>query len=489
MVMLGGAAMSFLYACGLDSSGVNAAGEPGAAGASTGMATGTSTGGAGGDATTATGGMGGAGGSGGGAGGAGGNGGAGGVTDYVWAATNPTQNAGGAGGSGGADGGAPSPCAKYTYTLPDWLKLDSPHTLKSSQTSESSLCVGFGVDEPRARNVSAGPDPLKWGLSIESERTNNVLHSDSWNVGWSANGNPTIDMDIQTGVDDPAGGKNATKFSSNGQEHSRYIAVNARVVSAWLKGEGFAGAGCYKPGSDGKPSLVPEACYSHFSQQDATLLYQNVTLQQWRRLSIVHPTNANDVIALETRNVPEGAGAILTQSVTVAYAAQGEQVGAYPTSYIPTAGSPVTRAGEKLFSDDTDKLCPDGFMNVTLKFAPNFSMSSSLKEQNSNEYHLLYLDDKTRLFLDRDERKLFLKIDNVIALSDALDFAREQELTITVEHKAGAAIQLTVAGASAGNGTYSGTPAKPFDTKLPLFILSKDTGAEESGDLRLINFD
>jgi hypothetical protein len=424
----------------------------------------------------------------GGVGGAGGMGGAGGAVGFVWTATDPTQGAGGAGGVGGAGGASGSPCAKYTYTLPDWLKLESSHPFKSSQTSESSLCVGFGVNAPRARNVSAGPDPLKWGLSIESERTNNVINSDSWNVGWSASGNPMVDMDIQTGFDDPAGGKSATKFSSNGQEHSRYYNVNARVVSAWLRGEGFAAAGCYKPSPDGTPSLVPEACYSHFSQQDATLLYQNVTVQQWRRLSIAHPTNANDSLALETRNVPNGAGAVLTQSVTVAYAAQGEQVGAYPSSYIPTASSPVTRDREKLFSENTSALLPDGFFNVTMKIAPNFSVSESLNEQTSLNYHVLYFADKTRLYLNRDDRKLYLKIENVTVSSDPLDFAREQELTISVEHKEGANIQLTVAGASAGNGTFSGMPAAPVDTLKTLYILSRDLGAEECADLRYIAF-
>jgi len=490
MVVLGGAAMSLLYACGLDSSGVNAAGEPGAAGTATGTGTSTGTGGAGGDATTAAGGMGGAGGSGGGAGGAGGNGGAGGVTGLMWEATDPTQNAGGAGGSGGADGGASSPCAKYTYTLPEWLTLESPHPLKSSQTSESSLCVGFGENEPRARNVSAGPDPLKWGLSIESERTNNVINSDSWNVGWTANGNAVVDMEMQTGVDDPAGGKNATKFSSNGNEHSRYYNVNARVVSAWLRGgEGFAGTGCLKPGPDGKANpLDPESCYSHFSQQDGTGFYKNVNSTQWRRLSIVHPTNVSDALALETRNVPVGAGAILTQTETIAFAAQGEPVGAYPTSYIPTMGGPVTRAREKLFSDDGDMLFPDGFMNVTMKIAPNFNFSASMNEQTSLEYHFLYSEDKTRLYLNNFDRRLYLKIENVIVSSAPLEFAREQELTITIDHKKGADIQLTVAGASMGNGTYTGTPAGSVNTGKRLYILGRETGAEESSDLRLIKF-
>jgi hypothetical protein len=105
------------------------------------------------------------------------------------------------------------------------------------------------------------------------------------------------------------------------------------------------------------------------------------------------------------------------------------------------------------------------------------------------EYHLLYLEDKTRLYLNRNDRKLYLKIENVLVSSAALEFTREQELTITVEHKEGANIQLTVAGANMGDGTYPGMPAGPANTSKTLYILGKDTGAEECGDLRLIKFE
>jgi hypothetical protein len=218
------------------------------------------------------------------------------------------------------------------------------------------------------------------------------------------------------------------------------------------------------------------------------MLYQNVTLTQWRRLSIVHPSNVTDALALETRNVPVGAGAVLTQTDTVAYGAQGEPVGAYPTSYIPTMSAPATRDREKLYAENTGALLPNGFLNVTLKIAPNFNMASALNEQISFDYHLLHLEDKTRLYLHRDDRKLYLTIEGAVVSSAPLAFAREQELTITIKHQDGANTELTVAGANEGNGTYTGMPAFSVNTAKLLYILSKDAGAEECADLRYIAF-
>jgi hypothetical protein len=414
----------------------------------------------------------------GGTGGFGGAGGAGGVVGYSWTATDPTLGPGG-----------PEPCSKFTYTLPDWLSFESPSKNKSSQTSDSSLCVGFGPDAPRARNVSAGPNPTKWGLSVETKRSNSVLNSDSWSLqGWLSSADPTLNMTVTTGVADPAGGMNASKFSSTGNQHSRYFNVNARVVSAWLRGEGFAGVGCFKPGPTG-PTMTAEACYSHFSQQDGTGLYQNVTMSQWRRLSIVHPSSVNDALVLETRNVPAGAGAIPTQTETVAYGAQGELGAKYPSSYIPTMGNQGTREGESLFSNNTAKLLPNGYFRITMKIAPNFEVSAAVNEMDS-DYTILSAGLSLHLYLNKSDRTLDLKAANAQVSSTPLSFAREQELTITAKSDPATGVELTVAGASEGNGTYVGPIAGAIDTGKTLYILTKDAGgAEECADLRHIKFE
>jgi hypothetical protein len=492
-VVLGGAAVFLLYACGLNAVGENASSPDPSAGAT---ATSTGTGGAGGGATSAAGGMGGAGGAGGaggGAGGMGGAGGAGGTVGYMWTADNPTK---GPGGMGGAGGGGPSECAMYAYVLPAWLKFESPTAGRSTQLSDDSLCVGFNADEARARNVFPKA-AAKWGLSVETLRTNNVLQSDSWRIqvnqyGWiPSQSNASENLDLSTNELDPnvSGPNDATKFSTTmvpypSGQHSRYFLVNGRVISTWVRGQGVASPGCVDP-----QTMTDELCYAHFRHKDAAGLYANVKSDKWHRLSLVNSKSEAAALVLETRDVPMGAGVLALPVSFVAYGAQAESTGAYPSSYIRTGDMPVTRAAERLFSTDTEKLLPNGYFKVTMKVAPNFNVSATLNEQTPGEYNLLYLDPDNRLYLKEGDRKLYLEVTKVKISSAALSFAREQELTITIESREGKPISLTVEGADDGNGTFTGDVAGPVNTSLPLYILGNEMGAQECSDLRFIQFD
>jgi hypothetical protein len=411
----------------------------------------------------------------------------------MWTADNPTKGAGGAGGAGGAD---PSVCAKYAYALPAWLKFESLTAGRSTQISDESLCVGFNADEPRARNVF--PKMMeKWGLSVESSRTNNVLQSDSWHIqvnqyGWiPSQSNLSENLDLSTNELDPnvSGPNDAAKFSTTmppyaSGQHSRYFSVNGRVLSTWVRGNGLPSTGCVDP-----QSMMGELCYAHFRHKDVAGLYVNVKSDKWHRLSLTNSKSEPAALVLETRDVPKGAGLLMLPVSFVAYAAQAEPTGDYPSSYIKTGDMPVTRAAEKLYSTNTKDLLPNGYFKVTMKIAPNFNVSTSLNEQSIDEYNLLYLDPKKRLFLKRGDRKLYLEIEGGQVSSTALKFAREQELTITVENREGMPMTLTVEGADEGTGTFTGDPAKAVDTAKTLYILGKDAGAEECSDLRFIQFE
>jgi hypothetical protein len=480
--VMGGALLIGLlpFACSLDSSGVLPTGGPGTTSAS---AT-TGTGGAGGATSGA--GMGGAGGIGGGVGGMGGMGGAGGVPEtYEWTAVDPaTQGAGGG-------GGGSSSCEEYTYVLPPWLTFTSPTPNRSSQTSDTSLCVGFPANAPRARNVSAGPDVTKWGLNIESERTNEVLESDSWHKdvgsdGWKTGGG-TVDMALAPDQPDPAMGMNAAKFQSTGVvtgQHSRYYNANGRAGSTWVRGEGFMGAGC-------KNAIgMLETCYAHFRYKNEHPKYVNVKNTKWMRISVVHAQNSSDAIAFETRDFPVGAGVVMGTVDFYAYGAQVEPDAAYPSSYIPTGASKVKREAEKLYAPTNEKLLPGGLLNVTMRFAPNFASN----EQSVNEYRLLQIGDKGtgdnhRIYIKQSDKKVVLKMDSITLESDPLEFAREQELTIMAKTLAGGGAELTISGATSGNGTTSGGAEVQLPTGEPIFILATDTGAQECSDLRYIKFE
>ena len=147
------------------------------------------------------------------------------------------------------------------------------------------------------------------------------------------------------------------------------------------------------------------------------------------------------------------------------------------------------RDAEKLTLTDAAKVIPTGFFKITMKIAPNFAIDSMSTEQGDMEYNLLFVEGKTHLYLTKTDRKLNLKVEDVVVASDPLSFSREEELTITAESTDKGAVTLTVAGADAGNGTFTGPAAPPIDTSKGMVILGKDMGAEECADLRYIKFE
>jgi hypothetical protein len=214
----------------------------------------------------------------------------------------------------------------------------------------------------------------------------------------------------------------------------------------------------------------------------------DVKSDNWHRVSIAYVQPYADALVFDTRDVPSGAGVVQPPVSFVAYGAQAEQA-AYPSSYIRTGDTAVTRATERLYSKDTKEIMPNGYFKVTMKVAPNFNVSDTMNEQSAAEYNLLYLDQDNRLYLKEGDRKLYLEVTNVKIASDALSFAREQELTIAVESREGMPISLTVEGAGDGNGTFTGAVAGPVNTSMPLYILGNDMGAQECSDLRFIQFE
>jgi hypothetical protein len=328
-------------------------------------------------------------------------------------------------------------------------------------------------------------------------RTNNVLQSDSWHIqvnqyGWiPSQANPSEDLDLSTNEPDPnvSGPDGAAMFSTTPTpyptgQHSRYFVLNGRVVSTWARGEGIPSTGCVNP-----QNMTDELCYAHFRYKDAAGLYVNVTSDKWRRLSLTNSKAESAALVLETRDVPAGSGVLPLPVSFVAYGAQVEPTGAYPSSYIKTGNAPVTRSAEKLYSSSTKELLPNGYFKVTMKVAPNFNMADTITEQSVSEYHLLFLEPNSRLYLKQSDRKLYLEVENVLVFSNPLSFAREQEISITVESREGMPISLTVEGAYEGNGTFTGDVAGPVNTSLPLYILGNDSGAEECSDLRFIQFE
>jgi hypothetical protein len=213
--------------------------------------------------------------------------------------------------------------------------------------------------------------------------------------------------------------------------------------------------------------------------------FVDIMLAEWRRLSVTFGMDSNSAIALETRNIPPNSGVITQATSMVAFAGQVEAGAAYPSSYIPTTNKKVTRATEKLSATPGSELLPGGYLDVIMRFAPNFAST----EQGLGEYNILFINPQNRVYLRRTaaETTVVLRIDDVQLPSMPITFEREQELTITAKDLP-SGIELTVAGATQGNGKVPGGAGFTLPTNKPIYILSKDSGAEECSDLRYISF-
>lgn len=404
----------------------------------------------------------------------------GGGPTYSWTATDPVA-AGGAG---------TSACKDYTYALPPWLVFTSPTAVRSSQTSEETLCIGYNADDARARNIGPKNNP-RWGLSIETDRTNLVKQSKSWSGGgeWSTLGGANammVDANPQT---DPAGTMLATKFDNDsmanatGQEAPYQAVSGVRALSTWVMGIGAPIAGCKKFGGGN------ENCYARFRHwADGNAAYANITATKWRRISFTHAMKQNNSIALTTKDSPAGAGIISGVSSFAAFAAQAEDA-SYPSSYIPTTSAVADRLKETLEIPKAN--APDvlqgGYFEMTLRFAPNFA-----HDEISTDYHLFQIHDGEawRVFIDSTTKKIIVKFNNAEAVtSDALEFTRETEIEIKLSNLQGSTVKLEVKGTPAGTKMYdAGTAVVKAPIDQDIFILSHHDGAEECSDLRYFEF-
>ena len=402
--------------------------------------------------------------------------GGGGPLPYSWTATDPVA----AGGFGN------SVCKQYAYKLPDWMTFLSPSANRSSQVSDEELCIGFNANDPRARNVGPANNP-KWGLSIETARTNLVLQSNSWSGGgvWIGLGG-TDEMAQSTGKTDPAKGSAATQFDNastamNSGQQSPYQAIsNARALSTWVMGMGAPIAGCNKFGGG------TESCFARFRHwTDGAAAYANITETKWRRISFTYPMDESDSIVLDTKNQPAGAGVILGTSSFLAFGAQAEAAN-YPSSYIPNTTTKTKRSLETLLipAAKAGDVLKNGFFELTIRFAPNFAHT-----ELSTDYHFFQIHDgeKWRVYMDSATKAIHVKFNNTeLVASNALQFARESEIEVKVQNLESDTVKLSVSGAGlVGGGIFnSQTAVVPAPTGFDIFILSHHDGAEECSDLR-----
>jgi len=414
----------------------------------------------------------------------------------------PGGSATGTGVGGGGSGGAPPICAwtagdpepngTYNQSLANSdcsLGFESPYTgERTSQTSAHTLRRGFDVDDARARNPGDGL--TDWGLSVESERTNVIWNSDSWQgAGWTP-GTMTHVADQL----DPAGGNLATMFISDHPlgQYSPYQYLQGRVFSTWAKG-----GDCDAPGGSGGAGGAGGAgggC-SWFQHSCCPMLIEEPT---WQRYDAAHPTgDSYSTFIIDTRGISFSGEQypIGYRTETVAFGAQLEPEALYPSSYIHTSSAAATRDAETLYSNTPEALIQGGYFKVTFVLVPRYASDELLQDA---QHDLLYLDDDNRVYLksrinDNDGEYyivLCITVGGSQACGGMVSWPRESELTITAEHSPNQRV-ATISGHETGNGDAAAQVEDPivmgdYDN---VYLLGNAVGAQECADLRSLVFD
>jgi len=386
------------------------------------------------------------------------------------------------GGSGGSSGGgagsliqewqATEPTSDTSvngYTLPPWLHIECITSERTSQWGPNLIKRPFAADAARPRNVGNG-----WGLSLESQRKNQILNSDAWDGPTWISSAPVPAMAKTTGNADPSGGNAATKFVAGLAQRSDKATIPIGYASAWFRGEDPAGT------------------YAHFvvSIGDTGWRFQTLTgISDWSRVSL--GTGSGEYFLDTVGNGPSNAPPITASGTIYAHAAQhetdnGNNVVYYPSSYIPNTDKVRLRYADRLYTDSAAELIPSGYFHVVMKVAPNYASG----EATENFHYLLYINGTNQLRIELDEGKIALESGGNSLTgpgSGSVVWSRDQEITVEV-NVTPKGRTLTVSGATSGNFTVSDAEDRPWPADNRIFILGTSGGAQECADLRYIGF-
>jgi len=354
----------------------------------------------------------------------------------------------------------PGPLPEMLYALPDWMHFQSFSDGTTSEIAPGTIRLGYKKNDPRARNVGFG-----YGLLLEPTATN-FLPSSAWaGDGWTAGAAPNGPMAQLFNVPDPAGGAQALTYRSDlGDQQSFFaMAEGGRTASAWLRGQSnMDPAGYFALG----------AAYVVVSGSDAA----------WRRYDVSRTVSDADArVRLETQAIA-GAPALGYPSDISAYGAQVED-GMYPSSYIPTNGAPVFRENDRLYGD-TSTFAPEGFFDVTMRFAPHYATS-----EQTYEHDLVAIHDDGVFVRLRVGGSLVMHAPSLAEdlRVEGLVWKREQTLEVRARYLLGGC-ELSVSGASEGGGSVKGTGAMAPIEQNGIWLLGDDSGPQEGADLKYLEF-
>ena len=261
---------------------------------------------------------------------------------------------------------------KFLSVLPSNGEGDFTFTRSSSATRINSKglieTVGSGISRLNYDLVGGCPSHL-----LEIESTNSVPYSEDFSQWTNVGGNT-----ITSGFLAPDGTNNASKISGTGYVKYSNISNNTAVRSIYAKTVSGTGTA---------------VLCSNNENTNNTFTITN----EWQRFDLKGTTSISDVLdfyAVDFR----GSG---TLSEIVVFAAQNEGT-EYVTSYIPTTGTSVTRAGESAYASGNTSIFNDSQGVLYLETKSNLNDTSarilSLSNSLGSEYiRIFYINDNTNI--------------------------------------------------------------------------------------------
>jgi Tc toxin complex TcA C-terminal TcB-binding domain/ABC toxin N-terminal region/Neuraminidase-like domain/Concanavalin A-like lectin/glucanases superfamily len=359
-----------------------------------------------------------------------------------------------------------APVADGVFELPGWLRIACPTAERSVQTSPTTVQTGLGADAARA----ISRDSSTWGLLVEPGATNLVDEQDLSN--WTDVNTPTL-----TAATTPNGqAANVELADDDGASDERknltaagtFAANTAYSLGVWMQKTDNPGnisafqvlrAGAFYPGFGINLTTI-DADWTH---------------------RVDTATNDGTGGTAAFRAVPISPGA--EEGTCRFWGAMVEQR-SYLTSFIGADNATFTRAQDTLFADVASMgVATDGYFDVELAYAPLYA-----QDEAGDDHDLLFVDSNNRVYFDESAATIVARIGGVDVTSAALTFSRHQEVTVTVSHQASGVV-LTIAGATTGNGTTTGTAQAALSpAPSQVYVLGNASGAQEGAELRALQW-
>jgi len=228
-------------------------------------------------------------------------------------------------------------------------------TFSRSNTTATRVAAS-GLIENVSSNVPRLDYPLIDGivqdcpaLLLEPQRTNNLLQSNGFNTTWSA-----TRSSVSQGYVSPDGSNNAWAFIDNTNNSTHLIVQSLSIGSAVHTFSIFAKKGTKDFMAVRFDSSTVD--YAYFNLNTGTLGtidsdYTSASMQDygngWYRCILTRTTGSsgNQVVIYSVEQDNDITYSGNTDNAIYIYGSQVEQ-GSYPTSYIPTSGSTVTRSAD-----------------------------------------------------------------------------------------------------------------------------------------------